>query len=205
MSNPAEWETVPISADTVVPLSVLDLFPIYNSVEDYKQATGKDAPALDTTKLLKQWFDPDALTAPVGPGKRADGSPNGITYGDGYGLYPILILGATDPKTGDVPVTASVVYVTRDEAATVNLPSSTHGYGGKGFHYQPVPQRPLDSAEAVIVEMGTIQGLFGGPALINKTLYKSPSANQPAGGGGGFSESDRTLLQAIAHKLGIGV
>ncbi len=180
--------TIPINVPKA-PLSALDLFSEYPTSEDYQAASGVTPPPFDTTKPLKSWADPGAQSALNGL------APNGVLYFTGGAVYPILDVTQTPAQLqdGTTTVKSDSLFMTRDQAAAVNLPSKHLGYPGSTLQPAPVPRRALDPAE----EIRQVD-LFEGLMVINKDLYRhAPSPSS------GFTDADRTLLQAIAAKLGV--
>src|SRR5258708_22975289 len=55
---------MPALLQPIYGISNLYLFPVYQTREAYKAATGQDAPAYDPAKRLKAWFHPAALANP---------------------------------------------------------------------------------------------------------------------------------------------
>jgi len=87
----------------------LYVFPVYQTREQYKAATGKDAPPWNPSKPVKSWLDP---------------TPPPMSDADGDVRYLMLALGA-DGKTPAVKNGAPYLRMTRvahAEAIAVNIP-----------------------------------------------------------------------------------
>jgi hypothetical protein len=173
------------------PLSALDLFPVYLSAEEYKQATGKDAPAYNPSLPKKTWFDPDALSTPNG--LRADGAFFATTAA----IYPLLT--AVKDSQGNWQAQTGVLELDRPTAAAVNIPKA-------GAPIPPnanketvaVPRRGLDPAESLAQSPNMMDGVV----VENKTLEAQARQQQDIAAGK-FLPSDRALLEAIAAKLSL--
>ena len=104
----------------------------------------------------------------------------------------------TDPDTGTVlagsdgnPALDALV-LDRDEAANVNIPPSGTGatnIPGADRPEIPVPLRPLEPNEELFFDFGRVV------AVKNTELFAQLET--------GFTQQDRSLLQAIARKLGV--
>lgn len=158
-------------------LETLYRFPVFQTREAFKQATGVDAPPFDPTKDFKSWFDPQAASNP----RRKVVYDNVIAYAAN---------GAPLVGPDGMPMLEPLV-IDREFAVTVNIAMKgvgvldEHGTG----HDVPVPLRPLDPEEEPYLQFG------GTVAVRNKTLFPVVDS--------GFSAADRALLKAIADKLGI--
>jgi hypothetical protein len=158
----------------------LFLFPYYQTPEDYEKATGKPCPPWNPAFRQKHWEDPSAKNT-----------------GDDFVLYPIVL--ATDMKvTGAAlrgpdgqPYTRQMV-IPYEAAITVNIPPvGSLPSGSAVLPPYPCPMRPLEPNEQLFFEP-----VMATPAVKNTDLYVSNLANT-------FTAADRTLLQAIAKKLGV--
>jgi hypothetical protein len=168
---------MPALPQPVYGISNLYLFPVYQTREAYKQATGQDAPPYDPAKRLKAWFDPTAASNPrlkiiYDTVLSMDDQGHAIAGPDGK---PML-----EPQV-----------IARDEAGRVNIPVKGPGipdqpYTGPEW---PVPLRALEPNEELFFQF------MGIPAVKNKDLFPTVES--------GFSGVDRKLLQAIAVKLGV--
>lgn len=157
----------------------LYLFPVYPTREDYKTATGLDAPEWNPYRQPKKWFDPNAKQS----------STRRMVYECAF---------ATDPDTGKTLVDANglpkldALVLDRDEAATVNIPPTGEAnVPGASEPEIPVPMRPLDSVEQFFLD-------FGGLLLIKNTAFEAAQAATTEG----FTLADRDLLQRVVNKLG---
>jgi hypothetical protein len=160
-------------------ISNLYLFPTYATREEYKTATGQEAPEWNPYRQPKCWFDPNALQS----------TSRRIIYE--YAL-------ATDPDTGGTifdeqgrPKLDALV-LDRDEAAAVNIPPKGTGMTnvpGADVPEVPVPMRALEPNEELFLDFGAVI------VVRNKDLYAQIDV--------GFSASDRALLEKIAKKLGV--
>jgi hypothetical protein len=156
----------------------LYLFPVYQTREAYKQATGVEAPPYDPTKPLKSWFDPKAAEST----SRKLVYERVIAYADNG-----MPLASLDGK----PVLEPLL-IDRLVAATVNIPPKGPNIPDApttGLEI-PVPLRALYADEELYFQFG------GSVAVKNKALFGQLEA-------GNFTAADRALLQAIAEKLGI--
>jgi hypothetical protein len=158
-------------------LNKLYLFPYYQSRDEYQKATGAEPPPYDPTKDPKHWFDPAA----------AQSAKKYFIYdrilaidNDGMGRH------GPDGK----PFFEELV-LSRQEAATLNIP---HGYANEANNGKPpipCPVRPLDDDEELAFEWADIV------VVHNKKLWGDLTIS--------WSPQDRELLRAIAKKLGVPV
>ncbi len=158
-------------------LENLHLFPVYQTREEYKQATGQEPPPFDPTKDFKAWFDPQAAANP----KRKIVYENVIAYA----ANGVPLVGP-DGKPMLEPL-----MIDRDFAGIVNIPPKGPGMldpVGTGMEI-PVPLRALAPEEELYLQFG------GTVAVRNKTVAASMEP--------GFNSADRALLRAIAEKLGV--
>lgn len=90
-------------------IETLYLFPVYQTREAYKAATGGEAPAWNSAKPIKSWFDPN----PPSPDE------------DGNVQYLMIALGK-DKRTPAVGLDGKpylrLTRISAVEAATVNIP-----------------------------------------------------------------------------------
>lgn len=157
----------------------LHLFPVYQTREAYKQATGMEAPPYDQSKPIKSWFDPKAAANP----SRKIVYDQVIAYADN---------GAPLASAEGKPMFEPLL-IDRAVAATVNIPVKGREIPDQvptGFEV-PVPLRALEPDEELYFQFG------GSVAVKNKKLFGQLET-------GGFTAADRALLQAIAEKIGIG-
>jgi hypothetical protein len=149
-STPAP-PAIPIATATVSTDDLI-LFPPVQPGDYAALAKAGTIPPYDTTKLFKDWVDPNALTAPATSGP----DPlTGIWYMDAVNvLYPTLSwsVGAG----GVVTVTPGHLLITRAEAAAFNLAAPTVenlGFApGAANVVRPVPMRPLQPCESLVPE-----------------------------------------------------
>lgn len=156
----------------------LNLFPIYQTREDYRRATGEDPPPFDPYKPPKHWFDPAA--------RIADTTRRNVIYD-----HVLALSESGTPIAGpDGRPMLELLLLTRADAAAVNIP-------GPGDPRRPLPDglpvpcplRPLAEGEELIFD-------FGGIVMVENTAVHDAEAVM-------FSAQDRRLLRAIAEKLGV--
>lgn len=155
----------------------LYLFPVFQTREAYKLATGQEAPPFDSARDFKSWFDPRAAANP----RRKIVYDNVIAFAANGG--PLV-------GTDGMPMLEPLV-IDRDFAGTVNIPikgTDVLDQIGTG-HEVPVPMRVPDPEEELYFQFG------GTVAVRNKALFGALNTN--------FNVSDRALLRAIADKLGV--
>jgi hypothetical protein len=160
-------------------ISNLYLFPVYQTREAYRQATGMEPPPYDENKPVKSWFDPRAMENP----RRKIVYETVIAYAAN---------GAPLVGPDGKPVLEPLV-IDREFAATVNIAPKAVGlkpdvpYTGEEI---PVPIRPLEPNEELYFQFG------GTVAVKNKELFGKLSES-------GFTVEDRTLLRRIAERVGV--
>ena len=158
-------------------LQKLCLFPEFGSREDYRKATGQEAPPWTPGRPLKLWFDPAAADSP----KRS------IIYDQ---VLAVSEHGVALHGPDDKPFLEPLVLY-KQEAATVNLRPEGAPPPEEELVPVPVPLRALDPEEELDFD-------WGGIVIVrNKTWKQEEDAS-----GSGFGEKDRALLTAIAKKLG---
>ncbi len=157
------------------PLDSLYLFPAYRSRQDFRAATGKDAPAYNPLRPPKMWADPEAAKSP----RRSVVYDNALTLGaqgqplagpDGRPLFEPLVLN-------------------RDEAATVNIWEPGLGIVAPSEPPVPPPFRDLKDNEELFF-------LFPGVVAVRDPNEKPEDP-------GGFTAEDRRVLLAIARRLDV--
>lgn len=159
-------------------LDSLYLFRQFQTREEYEQATGKPCPPWTTTKPPKSWFDPSA----------ASNSRRNIVYEN---VVAYAANGSPLKGPDGNPVLESMV-LSRDEAATVNIPPKGPGVSnipGADVPPVPVPIRALEKNEELYFGMG-------GGVFVRNLDYQGKVEV-------GFTNDDRALLKAIAGKLGV--
>lgn len=164
----------PISA-----LAELYLFPYYLSQEDYKKATGMDAPAYVPYKPRKYWLDPQAKEST----KR-------------YIIYDRSLVTKDDgftPAVGEdhQPVVDQLI-LPKEDAAVVNIPPTRFYEPGQEPPPSPEVQPPLRA----LLTNEVIYFHLGGSVMV-----KRPDLLEQMNDG--FNSADRRILEAIAAKLGV--
>jgi hypothetical protein len=155
-------------------LENLHLFRRYQTREDYQKATGAEPPPFDARRPPKYWLDPKAkdslrrnvvydFVIAMGPGSAAVPGPDG---------KPML----------------DVLLLSKDEAATVNIPPDATNVAGADVPEVPMPLRALEPGEELCFRFA------GVVAVKNVELFDAVQE--------GFTAGDRALLQLIARKLG---
>lgn len=155
----------------------LFIFPVFQTREEYKAATGEDAPPWDPNQPIKNWFDPAARTT----------RSRTMLY-DRVLLYDAN--GMVVPDETGKP-TIDKLALLRETAAQVNmLPSERVVDYGPGSRMAPIPApiRELKPNEELFFTFG------GAVAVRDKSAFKSEV--------NAFTVADRALLQRIADKLG---
>jgi hypothetical protein len=160
-------------------ISNLYLFPVYQTREAYREATGVEPPPYDQNRPVKSWFDPKAAASP----KRKLIYENVIAFADNG--VP-LVGPAGEPVL-------EPLLIDRDEAATVNIPrkefkENVAELPQKGIEI-PVPLRALEPGEELYFQFGNTV------AVKNIDLFSGLEE--------GFTRTDRAMLRAIATKLGV--
>lgn len=152
-------------------------FPYYQTREDYQKATGQEPPKFDGSRPPKYWADPEAKNT----------ARRNMVY-DRVIAYYSNGSPASD-ENGNPQMEALVLN--RDEAATVNIPPKGIGMAniaGADRPEVPPPLRALHEDEELF---------FPFPGIVAVRIKGSLEADR------GFTEEDRSLLQAIARKLGV--
>ena len=155
----------------------LYLFPYYQTREDYKKATGVEPPKFDPLKPPKYWMDPAAKDTV----RRNMAYDRVISYAAN---------GALLFDENDQPLLEGLV-LNKDEAATVNIPPKGLGMTnieGADRPEVPPPLRALNPDEEFFIP-------FPGIAAVRIKGTLEPDR--------GFTEDDRSMLLAIARKLGV--
>ncbi|MBY0508180.1 MAG: hypothetical protein K2X03_29975 [Bryobacteraceae bacterium] len=170
---------MPIQRQPFYPFDTLFLFPYYSTREEFEKATGRPAPPWDETKPPKYWFDPKALQAPrkvVVYDTVLAISENGTLLRDESNTRPQLDL----------------LVLPREQAAAVNIPPKGVGAGNVPGSEKPEVQMPLRA----LLDYEELFLRFGGTVVVRDKQYYAQTQV-------GFTADDRTLLQAIAAKLGV--
>jgi hypothetical protein len=159
----------------VYSINNLYLFPAYMTRDEYKTATGQEAPVWNTDRAPKYWFDPDAKNA------------TRMSV-----VYDIVIATNANgvPLIGDdgKPMT-DVMVLSKAEAGSVNIPPKGANVTGADATVVPPPLRPLEPGEELFFSLG------GVVSVKNIDLFSQLD--------NGFTVKDRKILVAIATKLGI--
>ncbi|MBM3740315.1 MAG: hypothetical protein FJW39_31560 [Acidobacteria bacterium] len=156
-------------------ITKLQLFPVYATVEDFQKATGNPAPAFDASRAPKLWFDPKAAESPR----------RNVVYDNVVALGP-----QGQPLTGpDGKPALEPMLLSREHAATVNIPPRLANVPGANVPEVPVPLRPLNANEEIYLDFGGV--------MVRDTSVPDESDRS------GFTGTDRALLKAIAAKLGL--
>jgi len=158
-------------------ISQLNLFPTYATREDFQAATLEEAPPWNPYRFPKNWFDPNAKTNPS----------RVIVYEHAF---------AVDANTGQVLENPDgtpkfdKLALSRDEAATVNIPPTGPGQTdvpGADQTPVPVPMRALAPNEVIVPGFGNVPELWTTDELQEKDPYSAILK----------------YLRAIANKLGV--
>lgn len=155
----------------------LYLFPYYQTREEYQKATGVEAPKFDALKPPKCWFDPAAK----------ESTRRNVAYEQ---ILSYAVNGSPLIDENGMPMLEALT-LNKDEAATVNIPQRGLGMTnitGADKPEVPPPLRALRPDEEFFVPIGGVIGV-----RIKGTLEPDR----------GFTEEDRSLLMAIARKLGV--
>ena len=157
-------------------LEELYLFPYYQTREDYRAKTGHDAPPWNPNRPPKAWED----------SKANESARRNVVY-DSVVAYAKN--GAPLVDANEKPM-LDVLVLTKEEAASVNIPPKGPGVSniaGTEVPEIPPPLRPLEPSEELCMPF------FGVVAVRNRDFMPQ----EP-----GFNQNDRSLLKAIALKLG---
>ena len=165
-------------------------FDIYGSHAEYRALTGKEPPPYDSTRKIKRWADPEALSQDL---------PEVI--------YPnnIMLKEGTWIMRNGSPVLRPLV-LPAEEAATVNLPPedpSGHTSIQVWMEEVPCPFRNLLPGE-IIVPTGAESGFNSGKFLAIRDVARFDAEQAKAADDSGkFTAADRAMLRAVAAKLGV--
>ena len=158
----------------------LFIFPYYPTREAFEKATGLPCPAWNPNQPPKAWFDPKALEST----RRNVVYENTLVYTED----------GTIPAGPDGKPMFDVLVLTKEHAATVNIPDKTKGAStvpGAGRPEVPVPLRALHPDEEVYFIFGQTVAVKNKAAFADQTSQFS------------FRPQDRELLRAIGLKLGV--
>ncbi len=156
-------------------INQLYLFPVYMTRDEYKAATGQEAPAWNSDRAPKYWFDPAAKNAP-----RMSVVYNSVIATAANGV-PLI---GEDGK----PMT-DVMVLSKAEAGSVNIPPKAANVLGADVPVVQPPLRPLEPNEELFFSLG------GVVSVKNIDLFSQLD--------NGFTVKDRKILLAIASKLGL--
>lgn len=158
-------------------LEELYLFPYYQTREDYRAKTGHDAPPWNPNRPPKAWEDL----------KANDSARRNVVYDS---VIAYAKNGAPLVDANEKPM-LDVLVLTKEEAASVNIPPkgpTVSNIAGADVPEIPPPLRALQPTEELFMPF------FGVVAVRNRDFMPL----EP-----GFNQNDRSLLKAIAQKLGI--
>jgi len=164
-----------MSKPAIVPLANYHLFPRYQTRDDYRKAVGVEPPPFDMRRAPKYWRDPAAMAA----------TRNNVVYAN---VLLMSELGIAIPGSDGRPQ-LDVLVLSKAEAATVNIPPDATNVPGADVPEVPMPLRNLEPG--MQLEFG-----FAGVVRVRDTTVADDTV-------GGFTPSDRALLEAIARKLGV--
>ncbi len=160
------------------PLSVLTLYPSYDTCAAFEQASGLTCPAWNPARQPKSWYDPAAKPMFTGP--------SGVQYT----MYERIFLGQFT-SDGKGVIQQLILPVT--EAQTVNIAPKGIGMTnvpGADQPEVPTPLKPLGPNQAIMQ-----YGPVGVPMVRNLDVpVVQPDAQQT---------EILKLLKAIAAKLGV--
>ena len=150
-------------------------FPVYMTRDEYQAAIGQPPPEWNPDRAPKYWFDAAAKNS------------TRMSV-----VYDCVIATAANgvPLVSDdnKPVT-DLMVLSRNEAATVNIPPKAANIPGADVPAVPVPLRALEDGEELFFSLG------GVVSVKNTALYSQLD--------NGFTVKDREVLLAIAAKLGL--
>jgi hypothetical protein len=155
-------------------LSELHLFRTFQTIDEYRKATGEEPPPYDPTRPPKAWFDPSALASP----RRT------VVY------EPVLAIGPQGQVLADSagkPM-LDILLLSKEEAARVNIWHDQTGQPVPMLPPVPMPLRQLKPNEELI---------FLYPEVVvvrDKSVEVDP---------GMFTAKDRALLRKIADRLSV--
>jgi len=149
-------------------------FPYFQTREAFFEVNGQEAPPFTTERPPKYWIDEEARNS----GRRIVVYENVIAYAAN---------GSPLVGPNDQPVVESLSMF-REDAFTVNIPPVGVNIRGANQPDVPVPLRALTDDEELFFAMP-------GVVAVRLKSHREPDR--------GFTEEDRTLLQAIARKLGL--
>ena len=149
-------------------------FPYFQTREAFLEANGYEAPPFTTSRPPKYWIDEEARSSP----RRVVVYENAIAYAAN---------GSPLVGPDGQPVVESLSMF-REDAFTVNIPPVGANVAGANQPDVPVPLRALTDEEELFFAM---------PGVVAVRLKSHQEPDR------GFTEEDRSLLQAIARQLGL--
>jgi hypothetical protein len=156
-------------------LDALYLFPLFQTREQYKQATGTEAPPFDPQRQPKFWFDPAAALS----------ARRNVIYDR---VIALADNGTPALDAEGRPVLEPLV-ISKFDAATVNMPPEGPAAPEIRGPMLPMPLRAPEPEEELILDY------TGAVVVRNKTIAEEQAA--------GFGPEDRAVLRAIARKLNV--
>ena len=156
-------------------LEHLNLYRRYQTREDYQKATGVEPPPFDENRQPKYWLDAAAAASL----KRS------VVYDS---VIATSLTGQAVPGPDGKPM-LDVLVLSKDHAASVNIPPNFSNVPGADVPEVPMPLRALEPGEELFFQFG------GVVAVKNLELFESIKE--------GFTAADRALIQSIAKKLGV--
>lgn len=172
-------------------IDTLYLFPVYQTREQYKAATGQNAPVWNPTKPIKSWFDPNPTNADE----------------DGNVQYLMLALGK-DKKTPAVGTDGKpylrLTRISAIDAATVNI--APKDFSPDTRIVDPGALSPMASIEIPVPcrPLGTDEEFaFGFGATVQ--VRKKSTTTPPQSGGTATVDMAPVLrvLESIESKLDV--
>lgn len=160
-------------------LDKLYLFPYYQNREQYRAATGVEAPVFDTNRPPQYWCDPEA----------AKSTKRSVVYDN---VLAVNDKGQPLADENGKPYFEPTMML-KTEAVSVNIPvKAGSNEPGTEVPEAPPPLRALDADEELIFD-------FGGIVLVRNKKFADTTVTN------GFTEQDHQLLLAVARKLNISV
>jgi len=155
----------------------LYLFQWFQTQQDYERFKGSPCPPYDPSKMVKNWFDPNALSGGVNPNKSIL-----------YSLTFNLSANGSILLSEDYKPFVDMLLLTRGIAATVNIPPTSVS-SNEIIGIVPCPMRPLRINEEWFVSLGGIV------QVRDKTYSLSTPLET------GFTQVDRQILSDIVSYL----
>jgi hypothetical protein len=150
-------------------------FPVYMTRDEYKAATGEEAPAWNSDRAPKYWLDPAAKNA----------TRMSVVYDC---VIATAANGVPLVGEGSKPLT-DLLVLSKSEAASVNIPPKVANVPGADVPAVQCPLRALEAGEELFFSLG------GVVSVKNIALFSQLD--------NGFTVKDREILVAIASKLGL--